>query len=178
MIRFSPILPRVDAQQTTISKPLFSGRSQKVIKFYHPQDPDGHFSNFSRHAIVLDGKHWPTVEHYYQAQKYVGIDETYAEAIRKVGTPGEAKSMSRDPKHPPNPNWDLIKDDIMRRAIWAKFTQHPSLKQLLLDTGNAILVEDSPKDYHWGCGKDGTGINMLGKILVETREKLRQQTTP
>jgi hypothetical protein len=34
-------------------------------------------------------------------------------------------------------------------------------------------VEVSP-DYHWGCGESGTGENMLGKILMEARDYLRQ----
>jgi predicted NAD-dependent protein-ADP-ribosyltransferase YbiA (DUF1768 family) len=43
---------------------------------------------------------------------------------------------------------------------------------LLLSTGNATLIEDSPMDFYWGCGSDGTGKNMLGKILMEYRDIL------
>ncbi len=44
-----------------------------AILFYSTRDPlYGGFSNFSAHSIELDGKHWATTEHYYQAQKFAG----------------------------------------------------------------------------------------------------------
>jgi ribA/ribD-fused uncharacterized protein len=45
----------------------------------------------------------------------------------------------------------------------------------LLSTGNQLIVENSPVDYYWGCGADGSGKNMLGKILMEVREILRKE---
>jgi len=63
----------------------------------------------------------------------------------------------------------------MKTALRAKFTQHEDLKKILLDTGDRELIEDSPVDYQWGCGKDGTGQNLLGKALVEIRQELRQK---
>lgn len=44
---------------------------------------------------------------------------------------------------------------------------------ILLSTGNEEIIEKTTKDYYWGCGEDGTGKNMLGKILMETRDVLR-----
>jgi ribA/ribD-fused uncharacterized protein len=55
----------------------------------------------------------------------------------------------------------------------AKFRAHDELKKLLLSTGNEKLVENAPKDAYWGCGRNGNGKNMLGKILMETRKALR-----
>ena len=40
------------------------------IRFYHPDNPHGWLSNFSPHGFHLDGHDWPTVEHYFQAQKF------------------------------------------------------------------------------------------------------------
>jgi ribA/ribD-fused uncharacterized protein len=57
--------------------------------------------------------------------------------------------------------------------VLAKFTQHDDLKKVLLDTGDAELIEDTTSDYYWGNGTNGTGKNMLGKILMETREIIR-----
>lgn len=34
--------------------------------------------------------------------------------------------------------------------------------------------ENAPKDYYWGSGKDGSGKNRLGQILMEVRAILRQ----
>lgn len=65
----------------------------------------------------------------------------------------------------------------MKIAVTAKFTQHEKLKRRLLDTGDAILIENTKKDYFWGCGEDGSGENNLGKILMEVRKELRPVLT-
>jgi hypothetical protein len=61
----------------------------------------------------------------------------------------------------------------MRKAIRAKFDQHPNLKQLLMSTGNAILMENSPYDDYWGIGPHGDGSNWLGHLLMELREEYK-----
>ncbi len=66
-----------------------------------------------------------------------------------------------------------MKDNIMREAVMAKFSQHEDLKSLLLSTGDAHIIEHTENDAYWGDGGDGSGKNMLGKILVETRERLK-----
>ena len=60
----------------------------------------------------------------------------------------------------------------MKLVLRAKFSQHTHLMQLLLDTGGAQLVEDSPHDAFWGIGRDGTGKNQLGLLLQEIRADL------
>lgn len=49
------------------------------------------------------------------------------------------------------------------------------MRALLLATGDEEIVENACGDDYWGCGADGTGKNMLGKILMETRAILRAQ---
>ncbi len=61
----------------------------------------------------------------------------------------------------------------MREALTAKFRQNPELLEQLLATGDAELVENSPVDYFWGIGADGSGKNTLGKLLMEVRAALR-----
>jgi N-glycosidase YbiA len=56
--------------------------------------------------------------------------------------------------------------------VLAKFNSHPELRKLLLATGLAQIVEDSPRDYFWGCGEDRSGLNHLGKILMQIRATL------
>lgn len=62
----------------------------------------------------------------------------------------------------------------MYDACLAKFSQHPDLKQLLLDSGDAIIIEHTKNDNYWGDGGDGTGRNQLGKTLMRVRDTLRQ----
>lgn len=71
-------------------------------------------------------------------------------------------------------NWELIKVDVMRKAVFAKFSQNENLKNLLLLTGEKKIIEDSPRDKFWGIGGKGNGHNHLGKILMEVRTLLRK----
>jgi ribA/ribD-fused uncharacterized protein len=142
-----------------------------TIYFYREREAYGYFSNFSAHPVRLKGKLWPTTEHYFQAQKFEGTH--HEEEIRKAPSPKLAAEMGRDRSRPLRSDWESVKDDIMREAVREKFMQHPDLCELLLATGDEELVEKTTVDKYWGCGSDGTGKNMLGKILVEVRSLMR-----
>jgi N-glycosidase YbiA len=143
------------------------------IYFYSTRDSYGCFSNFSSHGVELNGKWWSTTEHYFQAQKFVGTP--HEEAIRLARTPKQAAEMGRDRKRPLRPDWELVKDEVMRTAVRQKFRTHKDIRQVLLETDDQELVENAPGDYYWGSGADGSGKNMLGKILMEVREELRHE---
>ncbi|MBI4860610.1 MAG: NADAR family protein [Candidatus Riflebacteria bacterium] len=121
-----------------------------VIKFYRAADPYGCFSNFSPHRVFLKGKSWPTSEHYFQAQKFPGTE--HEEAIRLAPAPKIAAEMGRNRKRPLRPDWEAVKDDIMREVVRAKFTQHQELREILLATGDATLVEHTKNDAYWAGG--------------------------
>jgi ribA/ribD-fused uncharacterized protein len=143
----------------------------KVIHFYHIGEEYGCFSNFSPHPLRLDGKVWPTSEHYFQAQKFE--DFRLQESIRRTRSPMIAARMGRDRKKPLRPDWEAVKVEVMRRGVRAKFTQHEDLRALLLATEDATLVEHTENDSTWGDGGDGSGQNLLGLILMEVRAELR-----
>ena len=142
-----------------------------TIYFYLVDDKYGEFSNFAPYPVQLDGTSWPTTEHYFQAQKFAGTP--HADEIRQVESPMTAARMGRDRQRPLRTDWEDVKDEIMRRALYAKYTQHPQLTELLLGTCDANIVEHTKNDPYWGDGGDGTGRNMLGHMLVELRSKLR-----
>jgi N-glycosidase YbiA len=144
-----------------------------TIYFYTTTDKYGMFSNFSRHGITIDGKYWPTVEHYFQAQKFLDVE--HQTRIARARTPKEAKQLGWDHSIPIREDWDDIKDDIMRQAVLRKFETHKDIKEILLGTGDEELVENAPSDYYWGCGADGSGQNKLGHILMEIRSILREK---
>ncbi|MFB8789922.1 MAG: NADAR family protein [Potamolinea sp.] len=141
-----------------------------TIYFYGTRDKYGCFSNFSPHGFELDGFYWPTSEHYFQAQKFPGT--LHVDQIRQVKTPRDAAKMGRDRKRPLRPDWNQVKDDIMRQGVHKKFETHTDIREVLISTGDELIVENSPVDYYWGCGADGSGKNMLGLILMEVREVL------
>ena len=64
----------------------------------------------------------------------------------------------------------------MYRAVMAKFTQHAKLRELLLGTGDAEIIEHTRNDSYWADGGDGTGRNQLGKILMQVREEMRRHS--
>lgn len=145
------------------------------IRFYSTRDKYGDFSNFSQHAFSLDGKTWRTSEHYFQAQKFFGTEDDYAEEIRHSKTASAAAKLGRSRKHKLRPDWEAVKDDAMRAAVLAKFRAHPDLRELLLSTGEEQLIEETTDDHYWGVGSTGTGVNRLGQILMEVRAILRSE---
>jgi ribA/ribD-fused uncharacterized protein len=145
------------------------------ILFYRVNDDYGEFSNFAPFPFTLKGKQWPTTEHYFQAQKFAGTE--HEEEIRKLASPMVAARKGRSRELPLRRDWESAKDNIMREALQAKFTQHPELQKLLLETGDAVLVEHTQNDRYWGDGGDGLGKNRLGLLLMELREKLREEVT-
>ena len=145
-----------------------------VINFYAVNDEYGEFSNFAPYPIVLHGKRWPTSEHYFQAQKFAGTP--HAEEIRRAKKPRIAADMGRDRKRPLRRDWESIKDNVMLDALRAKFTQHDELRDLLLATGDAELIEHTANDNYWADGGDGSGKNRLGQLLMRLRGELRATT--
>ena len=164
------------------------------LRFYKSWDVNGALSNFSPHPIdaplVWGGREddderetaeWPTVEHFYQAQKFGGVDDPAAtsamEAIRAAASPEEAarigRTLQRTNPSLIRPDWDECKERVMRAALRAKLTRHAAPRNLLLGSRAAGLcvLEDSPTDAVWGVGRDGTGGNLLGRLLMELRDE-------
>jgi ribA/ribD-fused uncharacterized protein len=142
----------------------------KVIWFYRENDAYGFLSNFALHPITLEGRVWPTSEHYFQAQKF--LDETLRESIRNAPSAKSAALLGHDRTKPLRGDWEAVKDEVMYKAVFAKFSQHPNLKEDLLATGDAYLVEHTANDRYWGDGWDGRGKNKLGHILMQVRKDL------
>jgi ribA/ribD-fused uncharacterized protein len=155
-----------------ISLPFIDDLPSSEIRFSGVNAPGGEFSNFYRAPMMIDGKVWPTVEHWVQAQKFPG--QALEEEIRLTSTPTQAKRLGSTRAVPLRSDWEKVKDEIMRRGLEAKFTQHLKLRQRLLSTGTAVLVDHTSRDRYWGDGGDGTGKNRLGQLLMEIRDRMRQ----
>lgn len=142
-----------------------------TIKFYSSKGKWGPFSNFSRHSVSIDGRLWQTTEHYYQAMKTT-IDEEFNQ-IHGASSPREARDLGQ--KVTLRPGWEQLKNLFMLNALVNKTLQCPEIGKLLASTGDAEIVEDSPVDYYWGCGADGTGQNKLGKLWMLVRSFLKEK---
>lgn len=160
-----------EMEQMGVKRVNVLDKSTEPIGFYSTKDAFGCFSNFPRYDFELDGKQWRTSEHYFQAQKFE--DEAYREKIRLTPSPMIVARLGRSRSVPIRDDWETAKDDVMRRAVHAKFMAHQELQEVLESTGDRLLIEKTSKDYYWGCGTKGTGKNMLGLILMEVRAQLR-----
>lgn len=143
-----------------------------IIYFYKTNDEYGCFSNFAHYPFVVNGITWHTSEHYFQAHKF--SDEEYFNKIRMTKSPMEAANLGRSRRIDIRDDWEDSKDNIMRKAVYEKFLQNKEILDILLSTGTEEIVEATTNDYYWGCGIDGSGKNMLGKILMEVRDALKQ----
>lgn len=132
-------------------------------------------SNYSASPFKDEcGDFFPTMEHYFQAQKATNLYDF--ELVRKAKTPGLAKKYGRQIKIAPD--WESVKVDVMRKGLHFKFTI-PELRYKLLATGDQYLEEGNTwHDNYWGdckCPKcaDILGRNTLGKLLMQVREKIK-----
>jgi GTP cyclohydrolase II len=140
------------------------------VHFYHSDQSWGELSNFSQHAVFLRKRIWPTVEHFYQAQKLIGT--VHEEGIRRLPTPTLAKVRAEELAGVRRGDWPVVKEPIMLEALRAKFRQHPDLGERLLASGDRLLVEHTANDRYWGDGGDGAGANRLGALLMQVRTEL------
>ena len=138
-------------------------------------------SNFYPSKIIydIDDGHIiyaPTVEHAFQAAKTINwLEEP---DILTAPTPGKAKRLGR--KCELRKDWEEVKDNVMRKFLCKKFAI-PELRQKLLDTGDAYLIEGNYwHDNHFGicyCEKcKGKGENILGQLLMDIREEIRENS--
>ena len=153
-----------------------------AVWFYKPWGAYGQLSNFSSHAVFLDSRRWPSVEHYYQASKFAKQRHPHAQHIYDaIGTMAlpeiaarQGRAYERACPHLIRSDWAVVKREVMLTALRAKFAAHEDCRECLLATGRELIVESSPNDYFWGCGYDRTGNNVLGKLLMVVREELRE----
>ena len=159
------------------------------LKFYFSSSP---FSNFYKYSFKYNGILFPTSEHCYQYEKMLylkSIGENTDSILLKIlnsKSPKEAKNCgqcnfytqdnvifkSETWKDSIN-KWDSVKLDKMLEILKVKFSDK-RLKKYLLDTGDRILKEDSPVDYYWGIGRDNTGRNELGNVLMKIRKQFKK----
>lgn len=125
-------------------------------------------SNFYESPIEDENITYPTVEHYFQAQKTLNREEKLK--IAKATKPAKAKKMGRQVNL--RKDWEDIKLQVMEKALRLKF-QDPTLRKKLIATGDEELIEGNPwEDRYWGVC-NGSGKNKLGKLLMKIRKDLQ-----
>lgn len=147
----------------------------------------GPFSNFDNTVgkINYKGLNFVTSEQIFmwEKAKFFG-DEDSAKMILETGqNPKIAKSLGRKVKNYNDTEWNKVRQEKMMGALKSKFGL-VYYRNILLDTGDKILVEASPLDKIWGIGFDSTnalrnidkwGQNLLGECLMDIREQIREE---
>jgi ribA/ribD-fused uncharacterized protein len=151
---------------------------EQEIRFYRASEkPYGAFSNLYRREIEFEGEAFVTSEHAYQAGKARKAE------VKNWLMAAPSPSLLAMAAHglyywDISPGWSQKKFDRMRGVLYAKFTQHQDLRDLLLSTGTARLIETATVDNEvnrlWG-EVNGQGKNMLGELLMELRARLRTE---
>lgn len=160
-----------------------------IIYFWKPQHKYGFLSNWFNSNIYIDDKTITFInsEQYFMWKKlkFFDPDNIQLEYTLLSSTNSKfIKNCGRKVRYFDQSKWDDIKYSFMKEAVYLKFSQNEKLKLLLLNTKQYMLVEASPFDYIWGIGismEDSVrgvkwkGQNLLGKILMEVREQLKNE---
>ena len=153
--------------------PWLAEKMDKFIGFY-PREFFV-FDNFSSFRVLADGILYCTVEHAYQSAKFLQTAPEIARQIENCYSAHDAQKIAYANKDKQRKDWDEIKLSVMEKLLRLKLEQNPYVKKKLLETGNYIICEDSPKDSFWGIGPNRDGRNELGKLWMKLREELKHQ---
>ena len=151
---------------------LFPADNGENDLFLSRTDPENRLGTYAAFSFELEGKVWPTVEHYFQGMKFE--DEAWQEKVRAAATPGQARKLGRKRHKSFRRDWKQVRETIMTRGVYVRCRTHPELAEELLNTGDQKIVENGNFDYFWGCGRDRRGENCYGRVLMNVRTKLRQ----
>lgn len=165
----------------------------KFHKFHNMTMTDTHvyfwrnntpFSNFYKKPFHYKEKTLLFSEQAFMIEKALLFDPSKVDQIAAVKQPQDAKAIGRNIQNYDDTIWNQKRYDAMVKALKAKFTD-PELREILLETGDLTLVEASPYDRIWGVGLseddnelytgDWRGQNLLGKALMEVRDKIRHE---
>ena len=166
-------------------KLIVAGQKTEAVFFHKPSEPYGFLSNWYPSPFDLDGVHFTSAEQYimYRKCRLFG-DEASAREILATEDTQKQQAIGRNAKGYVGKVWEGMRQLIAVRGLLAKFSQNEDLKQQLLDTGEAWLVECAQSDPAWACGirlddpdrfdsGKWRGQNILGFALMEVRSILR-----
>lgn len=144
----------------------------------------GPFSQWFKSPFEVDGVKFNTAEQYMMYSKAMLFDDKeVADAIMRTTNPREQKALGRQVRGFDLDTWNTHARYFVTKGNIAKFTSTEELKNILLDTGDKVLVEASPEDRIWGIGyaedvalenKADWGTNWLGLCLMEARDEIRR----
>ena len=154
----------------------FNKETDDAIYFYTPVFYA--LDNFSAHIVEIWGKKFQTSEHAYQWKKFIDLNPEIAERVFAATSPNEVKKIADTHSGEISPKFHNSKVEIMEEVLRAKAAQHEKVRKILKESGNKVIVENSPIDNFWGAGPDGNGENALGKLWMKIRDSQDVDSDP
>lgn len=173
------------AMGNKIFSSLKTDSDNNFVFFYHEYEENGYLSNWYKSDFIINGNKYCCNEQYMMEQKALLFGDTeIAEKIMRETDPMTIKTLGKAATGFNEKVWNGNKQIIMFRGLMAKFTQNVELREKLISTGNAVLVEASPKDRVWGIALSAgdpdaldmnkwKGENLLGFALMAVRAELK-----
>lgn len=163
------------------SNQLRTYRRMESVVFLKTDEPFGGLSNMAGgYPIHVNGVRILTSEALYQVCRFPHLPDVQRMIIGQI-SPMTAKMRSKPYRKDSRPDWDQVRVRIMRWCLRMKLANNWStFSELLLRTGDRSIVEESRKDDFWGAKATGygstlVGMNVLGRLLMELREQVKQQ---
>jgi ribA/ribD-fused uncharacterized protein len=153
------------------------------IVFLKTQDRYGGLSNMAGgYPICINDIRILTSEALYQACRFPHHPEVQKLIISQT-SPMTAKMRSKPFRSESRADWMRVRVRIMRWCLTAKLLNNwTSFSSLLLETKDHPIVEESRRDRFWGAVPDNnytlTGANILGRLLMELRENIKDSMIP
>ena len=159
----------------------------EIICFHNPGEENDFLANWFFSDFTKDGVQYSSMEQYMMHRKALTFgDREPAEKVLATHDFGEIKALGRQVKNYDNRIWNGIRQIVVYEGLLEKFRQNPDLKQRLLATGDAMIVECAFQDKIWAIGltlqdknrlipEKWRGQNLLGFALMQAREKLSRE---
>lgn len=154
-------------------------RGEAVVVYKTKEDFGGLSNMASGYPLQINCVRILTTEALYQACRFPHLPEVQREIIGQH-SPMTAKMKSKPHRQDSRPDWDDVRYKVMRWSLRVKLAQnYEEFGRLLLATRDRPIVEQSRKDDYWGAkladeaGNTLIGQNVLGRLLMELREKLK-----
>ncbi len=171
---------------------LLASPDQPEFCFFWGHTPDERgaitqscLSQWWKAAFIYHDVRYCCMEQCMMAGKARLFDDAAALAeIMASDDPKVIKALGRKVQGFQEDVWNEVKYALIVAGNYSKFSQNPLLREFLLSTGNAVLVEASPYDRIWGIGLSADdplaldpgawrGQNLLGFALMEVRDQIR-----
>ena len=150
----------------------------QIICFHNPYEENGYLSNWYPVQFSVDGIDFSSMEQFMMYRKAQCFqDKKIADKILQTEDVAQIKKLGRDVKGYDENFWNGVRQIVVYEGLLAKFSQNHDLKEKLIGTDNAILVECAVKDQIWGIGlsmnrSKWRGQNLLGYALMMVRDQL------